>query len=64
MFLLQINALPENLRYRARAISVMAPEDGICMSTGGFLTFVVLAVVMLAAVIVVAVRLMMRPSKL
>jgi hypothetical protein len=34
------------------------------MSTGGFLTFIVLAVVMLAAVVVVAIRLMIRPSKM
>jgi len=64
----QVSALPLNLQHRAlpayrrNPISISSPQEGICMSTGGFMTFIVLAVAMLAAVIVVASCLMLRPS--
>jgi hypothetical protein len=57
----QVSALPSALSHRVDAIQLSRASEGICMSTGGFLTFVVLAVALLAAVVVVASCLVLRP---
>jgi hypothetical protein len=65
----QVSALPRELAHRAhpyhltQPIRIIQQTDGICMSTTGFMTMIALAVALLAAVIVVASFMMLRPTK-
>jgi hypothetical protein len=63
----QSSALPAELSHRAfhvrEPLRIPAEQDGICMSTTGFMTMLALAVALLAAVIVVVSFLMLRPNK-
>jgi hypothetical protein len=58
----QVSALPADLSRRADPVQFAQRSEGICMSTSGFLTFVALAVALLASVVVVASCLVLRPS--
>lgn len=58
----QASALPVDLSHRPERIQQFRTSEGICMSTGGFLTFIALAVALLASVVVVASCLVLRPA--
>uniref|UniRef100_A0A914XHT4 Uncharacterized protein n=1 Tax=Plectus sambesii TaxID=2011161 RepID=A0A914XHT4_9BILA len=63
---IHVSAMPTNLNHRAAyrrdPISILSQQEGICMSTTGFMTFLILALVLLSSVIVAASYLLLRPS--